>query len=89
MPKLTFKEYKKIWLKGYAEMNLKPSTLALYNIILDKHLIPHGVIINLKELRPHRYRCMQVELLEDSFLSVRKSLEEGKKEGLEVCAVNS
>jgi lipid A disaccharide synthetase len=40
MPKLTFKEYKKIWLKGYAEMNLKPSTLALYNIILDKHLIP-------------------------------------------------
>jgi site-specific recombinase XerD len=40
MPKSTFKEYKKIWLKGYAEMNLKPSTLALYNIILDKHLIP-------------------------------------------------
>jgi integrase len=40
IPKLTFKEYKKIWLKGYAEMNLKPSTLALYNIILDKHLIP-------------------------------------------------
>jgi len=31
----------------------------------------------------------QVELLEDSFLSVRKPLEEGKKEGLEVCAVNS
>jgi len=40
MPKLTFKEYKRIWLKGYAEMNLKPSTLALYNIILDTHLIP-------------------------------------------------
>ena len=40
IPKLTFKEYAKVWLKGYADMNLKPSTLTLYNIILDKHLIP-------------------------------------------------
>ena len=40
MPKLTFKEYAKVWLKGYADMNLKPSTHALYNIILDKHFIP-------------------------------------------------
>jgi len=31
----------------------------------------------------------QVELLEDSFLSVRKSLEEGNKKGLEAFAVNS
>jgi hypothetical protein len=31
----------------------------------------------------------QVELLEDSFLSVRKPLEEGNKKGLEAYAVNS
>jgi len=40
IPKLTFKEFVKVWLKGFAEMNLKPSTQELYNIILDKHLIP-------------------------------------------------
>jgi hypothetical protein len=31
----------------------------------------------------------QVELLEDSFLYVRKPLEEGNKKGLEAFAVNS
>jgi hypothetical protein len=31
----------------------------------------------------------QIELLEDSFLSVRKPLEEGNKKGLEAYAVNS
>jgi integrase len=39
IPKLTFKEYAETWVKSYAEMNLKPSTLTLYQIILDKHLI--------------------------------------------------
>lgn len=40
IPKQTFKEFSKVWITSYAEINLKPSTLALYNIILDKHLIP-------------------------------------------------
>jgi integrase len=51
IPKLTFKEYSKTWFKGYAEMNLKPSTKELYNIILEKHLIPHWGDHQLSEIK--------------------------------------
>jgi integrase len=40
MPKTTFKTFANHWLKTYAEVNVKPSTLTRYKDILERLLIP-------------------------------------------------
>ena len=39
-PKATFKKFSELWLKSYAEVNVKPSTLASYRDIVERLLIP-------------------------------------------------
>jgi integrase len=38
IPKTTFMEFTKFWVENHAENNVKPSTLAVYNHIIDKKL---------------------------------------------------
>jgi len=40
IPKTTFKEFATLWINNHAENNVKPSTLAGYNHIIDKRLNP-------------------------------------------------
>jgi integrase len=40
IPKTTFKKFAGLWIKDHAENNLKPSTIAGYNHIIDKRLLP-------------------------------------------------
>lgn len=40
IPKTTFKEFATLWISTHAENNVKPSTLAGYNHIIDKRLNP-------------------------------------------------
>ncbi len=40
LTKATFKEFSEVWLKSYAEPGVKPSTLAGYNDIIKRLLIP-------------------------------------------------
>ncbi|MGO9138366.1 MAG: tyrosine-type recombinase/integrase [Syntrophales bacterium] len=40
IPKTTFKEFAELWIRNHAENNVKPSTLAGYNHIIDKRLNP-------------------------------------------------
>ena len=40
IPKTTFKTFSKHWLKTYAEVNVKPSTLARYTDVIERLLIP-------------------------------------------------
>ena len=45
MPKTTFKTFSAHWLKTYAEVNVKPSTLARYKDIIERLLYqPSGII---------------------------------------------
>ena len=37
---MTFKEFTNLWIKSHAENNLKPSTIAGYNHVIDKRLLP-------------------------------------------------
>ena len=40
IPKMTFKAFAKLWLKTHAEINVKPSTLAGYEHIIERNLMP-------------------------------------------------
>ena len=40
IPKTTFKKFASLWIRDHAENNLKPSTIAGYNHIIDKRLGP-------------------------------------------------
>ncbi|MBM4271512.1 MAG: site-specific integrase [Deltaproteobacteria bacterium] len=63
IPKMTFKEYAETWIKSYAETNLKPSTLALYEIIIDKHLIPQWVDYRLNDIKAAQIQSYASERL--------------------------
>lgn len=50
IPKMTFKTFAKLWLKTHAEINVKPSTLAGYEHIIEKNLIPRFEHIQMSEI---------------------------------------
>ena len=40
IPKMSFKAFAKLWLKTHAEVNVKPSTLAGYEHVIERNLMP-------------------------------------------------
>jgi integrase len=50
--KLTVAEYLRRWLRDYAAHNVAPSTLARYDGIVERHLIPQLGGLGLRDLRP-------------------------------------
>lgn len=52
IPKITFKKFAEYWIKSHAENNVKPSTLAGYNHIINKRLIPDFENYLLNDITP-------------------------------------
>ena len=52
IPKTTFKEFADLWMKNHAENNVKPSTLAGYNHIIDKRLNPEFEHFFMTDINP-------------------------------------
>jgi integrase len=68
--KVTIKDFLRQWLQDYAETNVRPTTLAGYQIIIEKHLVPGLGSIQLGQLTPAHIQSYYA-----------KALKEGRKGG--------
>jgi integrase len=89
--RLTYGKYLASWLEHTATPNLKPSTIASYRLLVDKHIRPSLGHLQLTKLDPPAIRRFLALKLESGLSSrtvqylhaiVRKSLSDGLRDGL-------
>lgn len=78
IPKTTFKEFAAHWIKTHAENNLKPSTIAGYNHILKKRLVPEFGDLMMTDISAARIQNY-IGKRKSSYIERSKKKEKNKK----------
>lgn len=79
IPKTTFEKFAKHWIKNHAENNVKPSTLAGYNHLIEKRFIPEFGNYHMTDITPAMLIC---------YVTKRKQSKDARKEANEGQEVN-
>jgi integrase len=66
-PRATFRQFSEIWLRKYAEINVKPSTLLTYQDVIRRLLIPSWGRLPLSSLTPLHFQ----EFVSERFKAVK------------------
>ncbi len=63
--KITFQDFTERWLKEYAAIQLEPTTVDIYRMLLDKHILPVLGHLKLARIQPNHLNKLYADLLQN------------------------